>query len=66
MQNNKLKASLIALSFGLGLGLSSTTMAAWWPSAQQCAAMEAACMATDDEELCQEWMSYYSYCRSLG
>jgi hypothetical protein len=59
MINSKLKTSLIALSFGLGLGLSSTAMAAWTPTPQQCAEMEEQCFEEDNNAAC---INLFEYC----
>jgi hypothetical protein len=65
MKDNKLKATIVALTFGLGLGLSSSSMAAWWPSVSQCEQMQEACEETDDAQACNQWFSYYSYCMRI-
>lgn len=65
MKNNKLKTSMLVLAFGMAMGASSSAVAAWWPTAQQCVEMKEACNADDDIDACNDWFSYYSYCRRI-
>ena len=54
--NTKLKIALLAL--GLGFGINSASIAAWYPTPEQCAELEAQC--EEDFNACRD---FFHYCR---
>jgi len=55
MKKNKFKIALLAL--GLGFGINSASIAAWYPSPEQCAELEIQC--EEDFNACRD---YFHYC----
>lgn len=57
-----MRTSVVALAFGMGLGMSSVATAAWTPTAQQCVQLQEDCLEGDDANACRAWTTHFKYC----